>query len=954
MIKILQLFFILSFSLTLNAQYSSAQIQQAKAMVAKNPSLLNSPQAKKFMQQNKGLVANGTYNDTAKSKEVIENDIGTVKEATQKKGDEENSKNNIDNEHSIQTIESIRLNPQRYKTNDQELQRIKTGADQRVHKNLERFSKEFFRNKNKISNKNINAPSNYTINRGDTISFWVYGASNVKHELKVNNQGNINIPEIGPVRVAGEKYNEVKELLTNYLSSSYKNSDVVVDLNSFSTAQITLTGFVNAPGIFNTSSVSSVKDILIDAHGVSEVGSVRNIQVKRNGQTIAKIDYYHLLSQGLDHGDIVLQPNDTIYVPRAYGLIRLEGAVNKEAIYEIERGESLGHILEIAGGVESKADGMKIYVKRYDRNRVIKNLKITLRNARSFRLRDGDEIYVGKMGITNERFITVVGNVVEEGKKEISAESMRLSTLLKREIRNGKLNTFFLENTKLNYAVIKRVDENMQPTMMSINLKNILDNVEDFMLKNRDILYIYNNLDTGVNQYVTIKQVFTKQELENNATQNLVMQDGKHLFTKGMTLKDLLNSAGISGAFDTKRVKVISQNVENGSAQVNLIDYESNPEYPLKAFDSVFIFDFFETNPTKVAHIMGEVVKPGGYEVAEGMTLEQFIQNSGGLNERAYPKECEIIRYHVENGERKKKIFNISMDEISTFLIQAHDEINIKRIPNWNERRVVNIRGEVKFPGEYVIQSGERLSSVIQRAGGYTQDAFLYGAVFTRAEIAKLQAESLKIQLSKLKEQVILASLRASGSKTMGSINITEGMKAVESLIVEAENLSPSGRISINLGYNQGANCGAYGAIGSEYVTGSLSGTSSDLVLKDGDKLFVPSLNDTVVVSGEVMNPLATVYLGDKVKNYIDRSGGLNELADTDHIYVLHANGEAEKATVGSYLFSSHNVSVKTGDVIIVPKKLMFQRGIDVVSEVADIFYKLTLTVAAMHTVGAL
>ncbi len=933
-------------------EFSATQIQQAKEMVAKNPSLLNTPQAKQMMQQNqKELVTDSTVNNSSQNVEIVENNIEFAQKSVL-----------VDKpETEITNISSLRLSPQEYRTNDEELHRIKSNLNERSHKSLERFSKEFFRNKNKISQKTINAPENYIINRGDTITFWVYGATNQQHALKVNNQGNINIPEIGPVRVAGEKYSEVKELLSNYLSSSYKNSEVVVDLNSYSTAQITLTGFVNAPGIFNTSSVSSVKDILIEAKGVSDVGSVRNIQVRRNTQTIATIDYYHLLSVGLEHGDIVLQPNDTIHVPRAYGLVRLEGAVNKEAIFEIERGESLAKILKIAGGVESKADGLKIHVKRYDRNRAIKYMQISLREARSFRLRDGDEIYIGQMDVTNERYVTVVGNVVLEGKKEINGENIQLSTLLRKEIKNGKLNSFFLENTQLDYAVIKRVGEDLKPIMININLQNILDGVEDFTLISRDTLYVYNRLDTGLNQFVTIKQAFTQAEIEDeNTTQVLFMQAGKHLYTEGMTLKDLIYAAGVKSPFDKSKIKITNiNNAQAGVADVQLIDYLSNPNHVLKAFDTIYLFDLFETNPINVAHLHGEVVKPGSYEISEAMTLEKFIESAGGLNEKAYQRECEIIRYHIENGERQKKIFTVELNEIGSFLVQAHDEINIKRIPNWYDRKTIAIEGEVKFPGTYVIHSGEKLSSVIERAGGYTNDAFLYGAVFTRESIAKLQKESLKIELSKLKEQVILASLRASGSKTMGTINITDSIQAVESLIVEAENLSPLGRISINLGYNENgyngnALCEGYEQSGNQYANSALSGTASDLTLKDQDKLFIPSFNDTVVISGEVMNPMASIYLGDGIRSYISKSGGLTEIADTDHIYVLHANGEAQKATIGSYLFSSNKVDVKKGDVIIIPKKLMFQRGIDVVGEVADIFYKLTLTVAAMHTVGAL
>ncbi len=939
---------------TLYGGFSAAQIQQAKEMITKNPSLLNAPEAKKAIQQHKGSVAKGSFSDTTqKSEPIAENNIELTTENDSSETDISDDDSKILQKH-IKSQGTLRLTPQRYLTNDEELMRIKSIHKERRYKKLQRFSKEFFRNKNKIANKNISAPSSYIINRGDTITFWVYGATNQQHTLKVNNLGNINIPEIGPVRVAGEKYAEVKELLTNYLASSYKNSDVVVDLNSFSTAQITLTGFVNAPGIFNTSSVSSVKDILIEARGVSDVGSVRNIQIKRNDSIIATIDYYHLLAQGLDHGDVVLQPNDTIHVPRAYGLVRLEGAINKEAIFEIERGESLSKILRIAGGVKSDADGLKIYIKRYANNRQIRYHKITLKEAGHFTLRDGDEIYVGEMDATNEKYIEIIGNVITEGKREIRSNKIELATLLKKEIRGGKLDTFFLENTQLDYALIKRVGEDLTPQMINVNLTNILNGSESFTLLNRDVLYIYNKLDTALNQFVTITQAFTKNELEEGKKTDLLMREGKHLYTNGMTLKDLIYAAGIKGSFDTSRVKIVNYDVKHNKADVKIIDYQKDPNHKLQPFDAIYLFDFFETNPTKMAHIVGEVVKPGNYEVSEAMTLKKFIESAGGFSEKAYPKTCEIIRYHIKNGERKKKIFNVELKDIGTFLIQAHDEINIKRIPNWSERKTVTIKGEVKFPGTYVIHSGEKLSSVIKRAGGYTNDAFLYGAVFTRGEIAKLQKESLKIELSKLKKQVIFASLRASGSKSAGSININESIKAVESLIKEAEELTPIGRVAINLGYNENASCDGYGQIGSEYVTGRLEGTPSDLTLKDKDSLFVPSFNDTVVVSGEVMNPMASIYLGNNVRDYISKSGGLTELADTDHIYVLHANGEAQKATLGSYLFSSNRVNIKKGDIIIVPKKLMFQRGIDIVGEVADIFYKLTLTVAAMRTVGAL
>ncbi len=728
------------------------------------------------------------------------------------------------------------------------------------------------------------------------------------------------------MRVAGEQFAEVKELLTNYLSSSYKNSKVVVNLDAFSNAQVTVAGFVNAPGIYNTTSVSSVKDILIEAKGVGEVGSVRNIYVKRDGQVIANIDYYHLLSNGLSHGDLVLKPNDTIFVPRAHGLVTIEGAVYKEAIYEIEAGESLAHILKFAGGLKPEADGYSIQVKRYSHNAQIQNLTLSMREARNFRVQDGDEIYVDGLNATNDNYVLITGNVVREGKREIRPRGMKLSTLLHNEMRGGKLNSFFLENTRFDYAMVKRVDADLQVKVMQINLQAILDGQSDFRLHNRDELYIFNALDTGTAPYVTI------------AGKSLI-KPGKYIYHDGMTISDLINQAGVKSPYDKHKVKLVSKQDEQGESSVIMIDVENDPEHPLHALDAVTLFALSDTHPLQTASINGEVIKPGNYVVSQGMTLMDFIESAGGLSQKAYPKEIEVIRYHIEDGERVKRIFNVTPKEAPSFLVQQYDDIHVKRIPYWNDRKTVTLTGEVKFPGTYVIHSGEKLSSVIQRAGGFTQEAFLYGAIFTRESIKRIQKESLQKGLARLKEQVILINVRNSSDRRKQPADITGIVAAVDSLVAAAKKIEPQGRITINLDNDLYA----------------FEDSSSNLVLKDGDKLKIPSFNDTIVVNGEVMLPTALTYEGDNIKDYIDRSGGLTHLADAEHIYVIHANGEAQKASLGSFLFSSNDVKIKRGDVIMVPKEYYLDtKGMDLTKDLADIFYKLSLTIAAAHTVGAI
>ena len=963
-------FWILSLSITLFAYSQSELIEMAKA----NPALLNTPQAKEYLKShNINSVNNSSSNKqiqkTPPTNEIVFDDFKKKKETDS--GEEELSINKDKSKSEIQTTNSegiddtnnktkeiktkktraeiltndeiitneirrdallndgtLRMSPLQYKSDDAQIKKIKSIQVHRgkLQGKLERFSKEFFRNKNKIYQKNISVPNDYTLNRGDTIRIWIYGKDENNYNLTVNSEGNIDIPQIGPVRVAGENFLEVKKLLTEYLSSSYKNSRVVVSLEEFSNAQVTVTGFVNAPGIYNTTAVSSVKDILIEAGGVGDIGSVRNIEIKRDGTVIKTIDYYSLISEGRDDGDFVLKPGDVIHVPRAYGLVSITGSVYKEAIYEIKEGESIYDILSFAGGLKPNADGVNISLKRYINNSQIQNLTLSINQAMSMSAMDGDEIYIYGLNTTQDNFIMIIGNVVREGKRSILGTRESLRRLLKREIRGRGLNSFFLENTRFDYAMVKRIGKDTKPIVYKINLKDILDGRSDFTLRNRDELYIFNELDTGTAPYVTIQG-------------SPIIKPGKYIFNSGMTITDLINQAGIKKEYDTKKVKIVSKQKGNGKRDVKIIDINSNPNYRLHERDSVTIFAMDETHPTQSATISGEVVKPGTYAISDGMTLADFIKGAGGLNERAYPIDCEIIRYYMEDGERKKRIINLPLDQANTFLLKKHDEIRIKRAVDWDKRRVVKLLGEVKFPGEYVIHSGEKLSSVIKRAGGFTDRAFLYGAIFTRKSVAKLQKEALQKELSKLKEQVILVNVRNSSVPNRAPGNITGILQAVDSLIAESKRFEPKGRITIDL----------------QEDLSYFEGSPSDLTLEDGDVLKVPSYNDTVVVNGEVMLPTALTYDSNNIKDYIKKSGGLTHLADDEHIYVIHANGEAEKANLGSWLFSNNDVCIKRGDVIVVPKKFYYDtRNIELSKDIADIFYKLSLTVAAAHTVGAL
>jgi protein involved in polysaccharide export with SLBB domain len=276
--------------------------------------------------------------------------------------------------------------------------------------------------------------------------------------------------------------------------------------------------------------------------------------------------------------------------------------------------------------------------------------------------------------------------------------------------------------------------------------------------------------------------------------------------------------------------------------------------------------------------------------------------------------------------------------DFDKFILEDYDELTIHTIPNWTERKVITLNGEVKFPGNYVIESGDRLSDVIKRAGGYTKSAFLDGALFTRDSIKILQQTKMRQAILELKQKAISMSTSPAG---MGQgdtkIDTASLVNMIDTLSKEAEKLSPIGRISINLDSNL-----------SKFIN-----STSNLVLKDKDTLTIPSFNDTILVIGEIMNSTSIIFQSTNADDYISDTGGLNQRADEDNIFIVHANGSATKIDNGWFSDASTK-TIKRGDTIIVPRELVTYTGMQIAKDISSILYQFALTAASLSVVGAL
>jgi protein involved in polysaccharide export with SLBB domain len=339
------------------------------------------------------------------------------------------------------------------------------------------------------------------------------------------------------------------------------------------------------------------------------------------------------------------------------------------------------------------------------------------------------------------------------------------------------------------------------------------------------------------------------------------------------------------------------------------------------------------------ASIAGEVYKSGTYPIADsGFTIRNLILAAGGMTDKASMDKIEIVRYEIINGVRERKVLSvtpaIAMSEPSVALL-PYDEVTVFKIPQWNERKSIKLVGKVKYPGEYAIEEGDKLSDVLGRAGGLSALAYSQGAVFTREDLKKRQTEGMERQIKDLENRIIY---QATQPVTAGqtSADKMQLVSLIGTLKEDINNSKPVGRLAIKLDADMQ----------------KFAGSSSDVVLKDGDALYVPEREDSVMIQGEVLNPNAIVYQASySVNDYIEKAGGLKESGDDDNIFVVHANGEAEMYKSG--LFAS-NVAIGPGDVIVVPMHISTYSGMQFAKDITAILYQLAVSVAALHTVGAL
>jgi len=664
------------------------------------------------------------------------------------------------------------------------------------------FGRNIFNTRNLTFEPSVNiaTPLNYRLGPGDEVIIDIWGASQNTIRQHISPDGTINIQKIGPVNLNGLTIAEANDYLKKTLNKIYNGlnnandptSDIRLTLGSIRTIQINVMGEVVQPGTYSLSSFATVFHALYRAGGVSDIGSLRNVQLVRNGKNIATIDVYQFIMKGNIQDDIRLQEGDVVIVPAYDVLVKIDGKVKRPMRFEMKKDESLSTLISYAGGFEADAYTRSLRVVRqngqeYEVN-TVKDLDYSV-----YKMRNGD--VVTAEAILN-RFINkleIRGAVYRPGIYQL----------------NGKLNTVrelvneaqgLTGDAFLNRAVLYRQREDLTTEVVPVDIKAIMDGTsQNIILMKNDILYI-------------------------------------------PSIHDLEDRGNV------------------------------------------------------VIH--GEVAKPDSYPYADNMTLEDLIIQAGGLREAASVVRVDVSR-RIKNP--RSTVNNDTIGQIYTFSLK--EGFIVDGTPGFVLQPNVVVEGEILFGGSYAMTSREeRLSDLINKAGGATNYAYLRGAKLTRVANA-----SEKKRMS----DVIRLMSRQLGEAMMDSLGVRVEDTFSVGIDLEKALANP--------------------------------GSTADIVLREGDVISIPKNNNTVTINGAVMVPNTVSYMeGKNIDYYLNQAGGYSENAKKSKKFIVYMNGQVTKVK------GSGKKQIEPGCEIIVPSKAKKRTNIGNILGYATTFSTLGMMVASI------
>jgi protein involved in polysaccharide export with SLBB domain len=735
------------------------------------------------------------------------------------------------------------------------------------------FGYEVFHN-NGISftpNLNMATPKNYEVGPGDELVVQIYGIAQATINLKVSPEGKVVIPNVGVSHVGGLSIEAVKTLLTQKIGTRYAgltganpSSFLMVTLSNIRSIKVNIVGEVKTPGTYQLPSFTTSFNALYAAGGPTVKGSFRNIQLFRGGKQIAEVDLYDFLLKGNTDKNIRLEDNDVLLVPQYGKRVEIAGEVRRNLFFEVKEKETIVNLIEMANGYTNNAYRKILTIQRS--NGLDKSiLNIDEKEQGTTKLFDGDYVIVGKAPNIYTNRIQIIGAVLREGDYELT-DNFRISDLLNKA---GGLK----EDAFMARAILYRTEYGLQKIAISINLNKAIlnDSSNNLILIREDALVVSSIYDLKENYSVTIN--------------GEVNDPGIYPYSKGMTVGELvLKSKGFKEAASESSIEIVRRVRDNEKQIAKIITVNINKELSindndrntiLEPFDQVFVRASVGFKDLKKVYVQGEANYTGQFVMDRvNMTVGELVKRAGGVLPSADKNGTILIRRTIFFKKEVKAESNLNnllelRNRYQDSTKSGFTEIDKIQLSQLNKK--IEDLYTKKFNNEK--KSFENINSISQLLD---QKNFKDS---TKNQIVTTENEEIEDLKTSLQSKVF---------KNLRDVNISEDQYQF---------------VSINL---------------AKILEGG-SSIGNDLQLQEGDILYIPTFNETVGVSGDVLYPIVVKYIkGVSLKNYVNQAGGFNNTALRSKSYVVEANGIVRR-THHFFGFKFYPI-VSPGSQVFVPK----------------------------------
>lgn len=593
---------------------------------------------------------------------------------------------------------------------------------------------------------NIATPQNYVLGPGDQLIIDVYGDTQKSEQLTVSPDGDVTVPEYGPIHVAGLSVTSAQKRVRRSLGSYYQSSDIKVSVGQTRTIMVNVMGEVRTPGTYTLSAFATVFHALYMAGGISNLGTLRNIKVYRQGHQITSVDVYEFILNGRLAGNVSLQDNDVIQVGPYESIVDIEGSVKRPMAYELREDESLATLLKYSGGFTNNAYRKSLRVVR-NNGRMKSVFNVEEFEMAEFKMTDGDVVTVDKIIDRFENMVEVKGAVFRPGMYNLGDKVNSVRSLI--ETADG-----LTEEAMISRAVLRRMKANRTQEVISVDLKGIFNGTTaDVPLENEDILFIptlaeHQNLRTLT---ITGEVIFpgTYEYADNMTLEDLILQAGGMTDRASMTKIDV--SRRMRDAHANEAGMEIAQTFSFSLKDDYIVDGQKN--FILQPYDIVQVrrSPVFQ-DPIRVS-VAGEITYEGSYTMEKkNQRLSDVIKAAGGILPGAYVRGARLVRQmNADERARLREVVelarqnadgkdSVSLDKIemsSSYTVGIHlDEalahpgstqdvelIDGDRIiiPRFNH--TVRISGDVHSPNTVAFEEGKGYKYYIEQAGGFGERA---------------------------------------------------------------------------------------------------------------------------------------------------------------------------------------------------------------------------------------